>query len=167
MTDVRPNRRQVLTSAGALGGLAALVSPIVACAQQAHGQQANGNAEGLEGAWLVTTTPEGPGAPPPFPVLIMFAAGGGLVDFAHPPSPGFGAWVRTGADTFALTFLALLFDPQGKFAGTQKVRAQAKLSQDGATYTGPGVTEMFDATGKLVATFKSQAHATRITVEPV
>src|SRR5215471_9935159 len=68
MTDVRPNRRQLLRRAGALGALAALVSPTVACAQQASAQQANGNAQGLEGAWHVITTPEGPGAPPPLPI---------------------------------------------------------------------------------------------------
>ena len=168
MTDVRPNRRQVLRRAGALGALAALVSPTVACAQQASAQQANGNAEGLEGAWHVITTPEGPGAPPPLPVLIVFAAGGGLVDSGRPPgTPGFGAWVRSGANTFALTFLALRFDPQGHVAGTTKVRAQANLSADGNTYTGPGLTELFDATGTLLASFKSTAQATRITVEPL
>ena len=134
MTDIRPNRRQVLRRAGALGALAALVGPTVACAQQASAQQANGNAEGLEGAWQVITTP---------------------------------AWVRRGENTFALTFLALRFDPQGQFAGTTKVRAQANLSQDGNTYTGPGLTELFDATGKLLASFKSTAQATRITVEPL
>jgi len=173
MTDVRPNRRQVLKSAGALGVLAAIVSPTAACAQQAVAQQtgaqrANGNAERLEGAWHVITTPEGSGAPPPLLVLIMFAAGGGLVVSGRPPgSPGFGTWASTGANTFALTFLALRFDPQGHFAGTTKVRAQANLSEDGNTYTGPGLTEMFDATGKLIASFKSTAQATRITVEPI
>lgn len=90
MTDVRPNRRQVLTSAGALGALAALVSPTLAFAQQD-----NGNAEGLEGAWQGTVTAEGPGAPPPLPILIMFAAGGGLVVSGRPPgTPGFGAWAK-------------------------------------------------------------------------
>jgi hypothetical protein len=98
----------------------------------------------------------------------VFAAGGGLVDSGRPPgTPGFGAWVRRGENTFALTFLALRFDPQGHFAGTTKVRAQANLSEDGNTYTGPGLTEMFDATGKLIASFKSTAQATRITVEPL
>ena len=163
ITDVRPNRRRVLRRAGALGALAALVSPTVASAQQA-----NGNAEGLEGAWHVITTPEGAGAPPPLPILIVFAAGGGLVDSGRPPgTPGFGAWVRRGDNTFALTFLALRFDPQGHVAGTTKVRAQANLSQDGNSYTGPGVTELFDATGTLLASFKSTAQATRITVEPL
>ncbi len=37
----------------------------------------------------------------------------------------------------------------------------------GITYNGPAITEIFDPTGKLVASFKSHAHATRITVEPV
>lgn len=167
MTDLRPNRRQVLKRAGALGALAALVSPTVACAKQAGAQQARGSAVGLEGAWHVITTPEGPGAPPPLPVLIVFAAGGGLVVSGRPPgTPGFGAWVRTRENTFALTFLALRFDPQGHFVGSTKVRAQANVSQDGNTYTGPGLTEMFDATGKLIASFKSTAQATRITVEP-
>ena len=168
MTDLRSNRRQVLKRAGALGALAALVSPTVACAQQASARQANGNAEGLEGAWRGTVTPEGSGAPPPLPILIMFAADGGLVVSGRPPgSPGFGAWARTGENTFALTFLALRFDPQGIFAGSMKVRAQANLSEDGNTYTGPGITENFDATGKLLATFKATTQATRITVEPI
>jgi hypothetical protein len=61
----------------------------------------------------------------------------------------------------------LNFNPQGKFAGTTKVRAEANLSEDGNTYNGPGITEIFDATGKLIATYKSHAHATRITVEPL
>lgn len=173
MTDVRPNRRQVLKSAGALGALAALVSPTVACAQQASTQQAStqqatGNAEGLEGAWQGTVTTEGLGAPPPLPILIMFAADGGLVVSGRPPgTPGFGAWARTRENTFALTFLALRFDPQGHFAGTTNVRAQANLSKDGNTYTGPGITEIFDATGKLLSTFKATTQATRITVQPI
>lgn len=163
MTDVLPTRRQVLTNAGAFGALAALVSPTVALAQQA-----NGNAEGLAGAWQGTVTAEGPGAPPPLPILIMFAAGGGLVVSGRPPgTPGFGAWASTGKDTFALTFLALHFDPQGNFVGSMKVRAQANLDEDGDTYTGPGITEIFDATGKLLSTFKATTQATRITVEPI
>jgi hypothetical protein len=70
----------------------------------------------LEGTWLVTVTiPDGP---PPFPALVTYARGGALMVTDSSVSPALGnvyqgTWTRTGAQTFAFTFLGFQYDADG------------------------------------------------------
>src|SRR5689334_7284257 len=97
MTAIRPNRRQLLKKAGAIGALAALLSPSAAFAQTT-----GDNTQGPEGAWLTSITLHNPNTVGPFQGLLTCAAGGGLVDteqidLANGGTPGIGSWTSTGA----------------------------------------------------------------------
>ena len=88
MTATKPNRRQMLKRAGALGALAALFSPSAAFAQTT-----DANAQSLEGGWRTTITLQGNA---PFQGLITLDAGGGLVDtqqidLSQQATPGIGS----------------------------------------------------------------------------
>lgn len=112
MNDLRPNRRQVLKRAGALGATAALLSPTAALAKNTSA------AQGPEGSWLVNATITSAHPPVKFQALFTYDAGGGFVqtaqnDFSIPTglrSSAHGAWVKTGEETFAWTFVKFLFD---------------------------------------------------------
>jgi hypothetical protein len=93
----------------------------------------------IVGAWLTNVTPT---LQPPFVSLGTFNSDGGLsnttsASLAFPTeTPGHGQWVRTGRDTFAITFLALIGDSPGKLAATAKGRATLTLGDSGDEFTG-------------------------------
>lgn len=168
MANVRPNRRQLLKRAGAIGAVMTLFSSAPAFAKSTDAVQVP------EGSWLSTVTVTGSGAPPPFLVLETFAAGGGYVeidqaDFAPPVfgSPGHGAWESTGERSFAATFLVLKYDAKGTAQGMTKVRGGGTITEDGNAYSGAGNFEIFDVNGKLIYSAHFTIQAKRIRVEPV
>ena len=131
-----------------------------------------GSAPNLEGSWNVVV---GPGSPTEFRTLTTYAAGGGLMATAPVVPPPFhastahGTWERTGGHQFTYTFLALLYNPTGHFAGTLKVRETITLDNGGDQYDGTSSVEVFDPFGNVVPAFSScggTSHGTRINVEP-
>ena len=89
----------------------------------------------LEGAWRVHVTrlPATDGTVlPPYEALVTYVGGGGLVETnsAKPDlfSTGPGEWEFTGQGTFSVTFVRLLKDGNGAFAGTTKVRETIRRS---------------------------------------
>jgi hypothetical protein len=126
----------------------------------------------LEGSWNVVV---GPGSPTEFRTLVTFAEGGAMMatEPAFPPpfrvSTVHGTWEKTGRRQFASTFLCLIYDPTGQFAGTLKVRGTATLNRAGNEYNGISSIEIFDPAGNPLPQFSScnTTHGTRINVEPV
>ncbi len=127
-----------------------------------------------EGSWLLNVTITSDHPPFKFQALMTYDAGGGLVvtdqtDF-NPQgltSPGHGAWVSTGEDHFATTWIAFFFDAQGNPAGMVKVREVDTLSADGNTFSGSATFNAFDANGKPVLSGTTIEHGKRIKVEGV
>ena len=122
--------------------------------------------KGPEGSWIVNVKYGDPNVTP-FQALITYGAGGGLVETDLGNSPGHGAWVSTGANTFAFTFVTFTSDSKGNPTGTAKVREAATLSKGGDAYSGAGTVDQFDVNGKLITSHSLETQARRIHVEPL
>lgn len=159
MTATKPNRRQMLKRAGALGALAALFSPSAAFAQTT-----DANAQSLEGGWRTTITLQGNA---PFQGLITLDAGGGLVDtqqidLSQQATPGIGSWVSTGGGAFALNFFKIASDNKGNLSFTVRFVITIQLSGDQNAFQGSGTFTVFDPSGNKQATHTIQFDGTRI-----
>lgn len=117
----------------------------------------------LEGSWEITVMPDGLD---PIVDIGTYTSGGGLTNSDPDPnlSTGHGTWIRTGGDSFGVTFVHFLSD-QGAALGTLKVRAVIQLDKQTDTFSGPFQTDVIIG-GNVVQTFCGTVHATRISVEP-
>jgi hypothetical protein len=70
-------------------------------------------------------------------------------------SPGHGRWVRTGPDTYDVTFFTVSADAAGNHILTSKVRGKLRLSADGNEFTGVFQVDVFDPNGGF--SFQTQA----------
>jgi hypothetical protein len=111
----------------------------------------------LVGTWEVKVSPDGA---PPFVAYNVFSADGNSTEFdnSNPPSQqsiAVGPWKKTGAKEYAMLEINQLFDAQGNFAGTLKVKAVITLADNGDTFTSkfnftvldPDGNEVFQGTG--------------------
>jgi hypothetical protein len=164
----RVDRRMVLKGASVLGGAAAAT---LAGASRVLAEDDEG-AQTLVGGWMGTTN----AGPPfgPFKALYTFAAGGGLVTSnsidLSPRSlstPGYGSWARRGPRTFAFTFDAFVFDPQGNPAGTVEARTTVTLNQAGDAFSGPFNFDVIAPNGAIVFSGSGTHQAERIRVKPL
>jgi hypothetical protein len=180
MANVRQNRRRLLQGTGALGGLAALVSPIAALVGQSSFAEAKGTTKGPQGSWRIKATTHGPDAPPPFEALHTFAADQTTITAeqrdqiptkqgTHVPtlaSPGHGVWTMAsshdGPDDFVYKYEKLLVDTQGNLVGILKVDIKAQLTQNGQAFEGKGTAVVVPPGGKAPPDFSIMLHATRI-----
>lgn len=157
-------------------GLAALVITIALVAAMALiGAQSvtadNGtSAPELEGTWLVAVTiPDGP---PPFPSLVTYARGGALTVTDGSVSPALGnvyqgTWARTGAQTFAFTFLGLQYDANGVLANYLRARETFRLEPGGDAYHGVTIIEVLDLDQNVIATASATTHGARVEATPM
>ena len=145
--------------------LAILAATFAAFSQSSTAEPGGTTSPELEGSWRVMVTPIG--APiPPFLTFSTFGRGGTFLESTQPgQGPGHGAWQRTGARDFGVTFEKIVFGAGGTVAGTLKVREAIRLSASGDSYAGDGTAEVFDPSGQLVASFCAKTQARRITVE--
>jgi hypothetical protein len=148
--------------------IAALAIPAATVARTSKGHDHGGGkghgTAGLVGTWDVTVTPGD--NTPPFPALLTFDRGGGLTETeSDAPGTGLGAWKRTGGNTFALSFKNFAFNAAGEPQGWVVVRSTVTLS-DGKL-SGPFAFDVFDPTGKKVASGNGTATATRFVIAPL
>ena len=100
-------------SALILAGLFATLASAQYSAKDFHTQAKKSD---LTRTWLLTITPGGPDAPPPFPGLYTFTSDGiALFSSVGPPipglgNPGHGVWVKTGPNTFLVKWKQFTFD---------------------------------------------------------
>ncbi len=132
--------------------------------------QSNTDAAADPGQQLVGTWIYDLGAPSK--ALHIYTVDGGIVVVTNqPPTSGtvaFGEWVRTGDREFDQTFVRFIFDAQGNFAGTAKIREHVKLNETLDRLTALGKLEIFDPAGNLVRSNPpGTATATRLKIEPV
>jgi hypothetical protein len=124
----------------------------------------------LVGAWFNTVTPT---SVPPFVGLGTFSADGGLTNISSVSlgtpleSPGYGQWVKTGRDTYAVTFLTIFADAAGHHTMTSKVRANLRLGANGDDFIGEFQVDFFDPGGALQFSDTGTVTGTRIKVEPL
>ena len=129
-------------------------------------QDAGGEAGiGLVGAWLVSANrPGGQGV-----VLVTFSSDGtffGSGD-SHPIlSIAHGVWKRVSAQEFDATYIALRFDENRKFVGTQKTRIRITQGSGENEFTGVAKVRILDLTGNEERTSETRLSGKRIQVEP-
>jgi hypothetical protein len=119
----------------------------------------------IEGTWLaIVTIPDGPS---PFPSLVTYARGGALTVTDGSVSPALGnvyqgTWARTGAKSFAFTFLGLQYDANGVLANYIRARETLRLEPGGDAYSGMTTIEVLDLDQIVIATSSSTTHGTRV-----
>ncbi len=123
----------------------------------------------IEGTWIVTVTPAG-GVPPPFPALVTYSAGGGMVvtDSSFPPTQGNvyqGTWARRGGHEIEFTFLGFQYDSAGVHSGYVRVTEIVTLEPSGDAYNGAGTFQLLDLNQNVVFSEGDTTHATRINAQ--
>jgi hypothetical protein len=114
----------------------------------------------IVGTWDVQVSPDGE---TPFPALLTFNRGGGLVETeSEAPGTGLGSWKRVGDDRYVLAFKTFIFSPTGEPGGWVVVRSQVTLDDD--TLSGPFKFDVYDPAGKKVVSGSGTATATRFVI---
>ncbi|MGI8640873.1 MAG: Ig-like domain-containing protein [Pyrinomonadaceae bacterium] len=154
----------------------ATFAQIPASAQQAPNaaQDFELNARPIEGVFdaRVSTFNCQTGAPiANFRAMDVFHRGGTLTDTnAGPPTsrgPGFGTWRYLGGQLYTASFQFFRFNPDGTFAGSQRViRPNITLSADGNQITGNVYAETLDPNDVVVAVVCGTSIATRVNSAP-
>jgi hypothetical protein len=157
-------RRTILRAAVASGAVAIPIGMAEAAPRIGAAEAA---AEPLVGAWQNVVTRQNL---PPLVTLLAYIPDGVLVQTSseHPTrSPAIGAWSKTGERAYAFTNQRLIFDKDGKFIQTQKVRGVITVAADGASYHGNGHVQTFDLAGNVVVDAATKSQGKRIVVEPM
>jgi hypothetical protein len=126
----------------------------------------------IVGAWQLQITPA---IQPIFTALTTFAADGSVVEtnslaLVDPlSSPGHGRWAFAPHEnnTYDVTFVNLLTDEHGDFAGTAKVRARMSLTDRRNGLEGTFEVDVLDPAGAVVFSDHGTLQAARIEVEPL
>lgn len=75
--------------------------------------------------------------------------------------PGQGTWRHLGGPHYAASFMFFRFNPDGTFAGTQKITQDIELVSGVDALEITATVEVFDANGNLVGTGCVTSTATR------
>ncbi len=150
-----------------LAKIASLIVIVVALAGWSATSSAQ-SGQSLAGAWNVRIDFDTPGIEGcTTPGLIN--ADGGIISggCSLAESAGYGQWVRTGNNSFDVTFVGQGFDlATGAISSTYKVRASVRLLQGLQQFSGPFVTEVYDLNGTLLFPAASGlVRADRVNVE--
>jgi hypothetical protein len=120
---------------------------------------------GLIGAWLVTASrPTGVGKN-----LLTFSSDGTFFRSGdtHPVySGGHGAWNRVGDREFDATYIAFLFDENGKWIGSNKVRIHITQGPGDNEFTAATKSSRRDLQDNEISTAEGRLAGIRIQVEP-
>jgi len=149
-----------------LGVLAALsLAGCASAGSDAHRDAAGDANRGLVGAWLVSASrPGGQGV-----VLLTFTSDGTFFRSGdtHPVlSAAHGAWKRISEREFDATYIALRFDENRKFVGTQKTRIRITAGPGENEFTGLAKVSVLDLDGKEERASETRLAGKRIQVEP-
>ncbi|MEP6955942.1 MAG: hypothetical protein ABI883_03890 [Chthoniobacterales bacterium] len=101
-----------------------------------------------------------------FEAYEMFHDGGTLSSTDNTPpgghGPGFGTWTRVGYRRFSAPFQFFNFNPDGSFAGVQKIMRTITLGTHAAHYTSMVSFESYDPNGNLLFSGCGTETATRL-----
>ena len=122
--------------------------------------QTDRNTQGFVGTWDVQVTIRNcqTGAPiVTFASLTTFLPGGITLDSTSriPQSlktPGQGVWEHLTGRTYRFKFKSFSFDTSGNFTGWTIITHEALLNRSATAYTSAGISEVYNASGNLIAT---------------
>ena len=75
--------------------------------------------------------------------------------------PGHGVWNRRNRRRYDASFVFQLFNPDGTFAGTQKVTQNIRLNASGDRWVDNATFQIFDANDNVIVTGCATAVGTR------
>lgn len=141
----------------------------IAGAQGDGSFHSQGKKKDITGTWLLTITPDEPGAAP-FDGLYTFTSDGiALFSSVGPPipglgNPGHGIWVRIGPNTFVVTFKQFTFDDIFTANGSLTIKSTITLgSADQFTTQDQGA--ICDLAGNEIFAIGGSAQGHRMTIE--
>lgn len=160
MTDNKGTRRQLVSSLGALGGVAVAAS----VPQKAGAQQA---IKSKQGSWFAEfTTPDGR----IFRGFSTFTPNGGMLTTGQndlrrdaPQATGHGAWVQDGRKVDAKT-IKFVFDADGMLTAVKEEFSSGELDDSGDLFVGTTTVYVYDLEGKLVNTLTGTIRATLVRI---
>ena len=101
-----------------------------------------------------------------FRAFEMFNLDGTLTSTDNTPptlhGPGLGTWRLTGLRRFSAPFQFFNFNPDGSFAGTQKIDREILLAANGNSYTSTVTFRSYDPAGNLIFSGCGSEIATRL-----
>ncbi len=120
-------------------------------------RESSANARRLEGVWEAQVTVRNcqTGAPVgSLRGMTTFIRGGSTVGTNANPNPpiAFGRWRYLGRRRYIDAGRFFRYNPDGSFAGVQRITRNITLSQDGDHFTGTVSVEIFDTNDNLIAT---------------
>jgi hypothetical protein len=126
----------------------------------------------IEGVWRTQITPRDcqtgvPLLPFTIPGLITYHKGGTMSETAVAPggpasrTPGHGVWNRRNRRHYNSSFVFQLFNPDGTFAGTQRVNQNFRLNASGDRWEDNATFQIFDANDNVIVTGCATAVGTR------
>ncbi len=131
--------KRIFTILTVIGLLAALTTTVYAATSSRP------STPDIVGVWNVAikidAVPEG------FEGHYTFFADGNFIDANSFKETNPGNWMGTG-NAYVVTFWGFLFDEKGQLNGKAKVRASIRMDDDDH-FTGQGVTDTYDLTGKV------------------
>lgn len=131
----------------------------------AHKDTPGETSRGLVGAWLASASrPGGQGV-----ILLTFTSDGTFFRSGdtHPVlSPAHGVWKRISDREFDATYIALRFDENRKFIGSQKTRIRIKQGLGENEFEGVANVSVLDLNGNEERAFETRLAGKRIQVEP-
>jgi len=150
--------------------LPAVVAVILAQAcTSSTSAQSSDNTNPIEGLWnseVTITDCQTSAVMRQFRAMNMFIHGGTLTDTdVQPPGthgPGFGTWQDSGGSRYASVFEFFRYNPDGSFAGTNKVTRTITLSVDGGGFTSTIAIDVEDPTGATLNSACGTESATRV-----
>ncbi|MEO8044546.1 MAG: hypothetical protein ABI674_06530 [Spartobacteria bacterium] len=153
-------KKTTLRSIFSLGALIVLSFAPVALAGSGNGA--------LPGLWdsQVTLTDCNGNTLASFEAFEMFHQGGTLTSTDNTPptlhGPGFGTWQRLAQKSYSAPFQFFNFNPDGSFAGIQKIMRTITIGAGGTNYTSVVNFETYDPNGNLVFSGCGTETATRL-----
>jgi hypothetical protein len=140
----------------------------IAGAQRGNGSLAAQSKKTLTGTWLLTITPDEPGAQP-FEGLYTFTSDGiALFSSVGPPipalgNPGHGIWVKTGPTTFLAKFKQFTFDDIFTVNGSLVITSTITMG-DGDSFTSQDTGGIYDLNGNLIIPIGGSQQGRRMTI---
>lgn len=158
------------TTAGTLLALLMIFAATQILVSGQEKEDAADSAASLEGVWQTTVTQRNCQTGDVIRTskgLSVYHKGGTMSETsaALPPAlrgPGFGVWERGRRSTFTSSFIFQRFNPDGTFAGTQKITSNIDLDRwTGNTYATTTSIQILDPNDVVVGTGCATATATR------
>lgn len=154
MYELTPPRRAA--SSSIRGAVAALLT--LACGAGAAFAQGAPGARAIEGIWDSTVTSKdcasGAALGPPFKALIVFRRGGSFdVDSTQGRTARgsiYGLWKQEVGPAFSANAVHLRYNPDGTYAGLNKIQRSVTLAADAASFTSTLAVQILDLNGNVV-----------------